>query len=120
MPPEVKGGQVKPSAYGMSAILVSPLLLWLIGKPYRDKRMWLASWAVVGVTSIPILLHFTQGWVQFGYRFMLDFIPFIMIILALRLPDKIGSAQGKLAVGLTIISVGVNWWGVEWAKRLGW
>ena len=115
IPPEVSGGEVKPSAYGMSALLVSPLLLILIGKPWREKRLWQASWAAIGVTSIPILLHFTQGWVQFGYRFMLDFIPLVMIILAVRL-KKVTLP----VILLTLVSIGVNWWGVEWAKRLGW
>lgn len=115
LPPETNRGQIRPSPYGMSLILTSPLLVWLWGKPRRDRRLWQASWAAVGATSIPILLHFTQGWVQFGYRFALDLMPFLIIILALRLK--------KVTVPIilsTLVSIGVNWWGVWWGKRLGW
>ena len=113
--PETNQGQIRPSPYGMSLILTSPLLVWVWGKPRRDWRLWQASLAAIGATSIPILLHFTQGWVQFGYRFMLDFIPWVIIILALRL-KKVTLP----VILLTLISVGVNWWGVEWGKKLGW
>ena len=115
LPPEVSKGEIRPSPYGMSLILTSPLLLWLIGKPDRDRQLWQASWAAIGVTSVPILLHFTQGWVQFGYRFMLDFIPFLMIMLAVRL-----RRASLPVILLMLVSVGVNWWGVWWGKRLGW
>ena len=28
-------------------------------------------------------MHFSQGWVQFGYRFSNDFVPFALILVAL-------------------------------------
>ena len=63
MPPEIsfKPLTVKPSVYGMSLILTSPLLVWLGGKPVRRKKMFWASVAAVGVISVPILLHFTKA-----------------------------------------------------------
>ncbi len=117
MPPIVKLKPllVQPSPYGMSLILTSPLLLLLLGKPRRRKGVFRAALIAAGVISIPIVLHFTQGWLQFGYRFALDFMPFLIIMLALRL-DKIT----KPAVVLTAISVAVNAWGIWWAQRLGW
>ena len=28
-------------------------------------------------------MHFSQGWVQFGYRFSNDFVPFALLLVAL-------------------------------------
>ena len=115
LPPEVSRGEIRPSPYGMSLVLTSPLLLFLLGKPTRGKRLFWASLVAGGLTSIPIMLHFTQGWVQFGYRFALDLMPFLIIMLALRMKRTTG-----LGWVLTVISVGVNLWGIGWGKRLGW
>ena len=43
--------------------------------------------AVIAVVLIAIvdLMHFSQGWVQFGYRFSNDFAPFALLLLALAL-----------------------------------
>jgi hypothetical protein len=63
------------------------------------------------------LMHFSQGWVQFGYRFSNDFAPFAMILVSLGIA-RLG--VGFLSVGLVALSVAVNAWGVWWGVTLGW
>jgi hypothetical protein len=71
-------------------------------------------------------MHFSQGWVQFGYRFSLDFAPFLLIPVALgteRLLAGRGlgaAAGGVLVGGLIVASVAVQVWGIAWARTLGW
>ena len=48
-----------------------------------DRRLALGTAAAVLVIALFNLAHFSQGWVQWGYRFSLDFIPFLLPMVAL-------------------------------------
>lgn len=102
-----------PSPYGMGIIFTTPLLL-LAFKPLFKKG--LERNLLIGAIGIAMIdfLHYMQGWVQFGYRFLLDFLPFLLIILALRFKPK------KLLIVLLLISIFVNTWGILWGIKLGW
>jgi hypothetical protein len=68
------------------------------------------------------LMHFSQGWVQFGYRFSNDAAPFALVLVALgfeRLADR--RRWGMLsAMGLIVFSLAINLWGVLWSRLLAW
>lgn len=118
MPPNIliSGGYLKdlrPSPFGMGILFTSPLL-FLAFKPTFKKGIELNSIITTLLVSLPIFFHYAQGWVQFGYRFMLDFIVFLMIILAHRFKPT------RFNLLLIFISVIVNYWGVLWAIELGW
>ncbi len=74
------------------------------------------------LVAVVNLMHFSQGWVQFGYRFSNDFVPFALILVALgfeRLARR--HAWGMpLGMALVVISIAVNFWGVAWGRLLGW
>jgi hypothetical protein len=67
-------------------------------------------------------MHFSQGWVQFGYRFSNDAAPFAVVLVALgfeRLADR--RSWGMLvAMSLVVAALAVNLWGVVWSRSLGW
>lgn len=106
-------GGLKPSPFGMGILFTSPLLFIAL-KPKFKKGIELESIITAVVCAIPSFLHYAQGWVQFGYRFILDFIVFLMIILAIRFKPS------RFNLFLILISVMVNFWGVLWAIELGW
>lgn len=106
---------IKPSPYGLSVFISSPLFLYALKANWR-KKIVKASWLAIFLTSVPIFLHFSQGWVQFGYRFLLDFAPFLLILTALGIKNKIT----PLMIFLVLFSIGVNSWGIYWGKALGW
>jgi len=62
-------------------------------------------------------MHFSQGWVQFGYRFSNDFAPFALILVALG-----ASRLGRLwpLALLVAAAVAINFWGALWGVMLGW
>ena len=62
--------------------------------------------------------HFSQGWVQFGYRFSNDFVPFALILVALG-ASRLGRWWPLLGA-LVAVSIAVNLWGVAWGQMLGW
>lgn len=95
------------SPYGLSLFFTTPILFYTF-KADRKEPFVRAAWLAVVLIAIPILLHFTQGWVQFGYRFLLDFMPFLMMLLAKGLKGKLT----KFRIFLLIFSIVINTLGV--------
>jgi len=111
-----------PRDIGMSIVLTSPA--YLLGLPAlrRYGRSRLVTGAAIAILAVAVfnLMHFSQGWVQFGYRFSNDFVPWALILVAVGL-ERVRSGWGVwLATGLLVASVAVNWWGVVWGNVLGW
>ena len=103
----------------MSLLLVSPAYLLAIPALVFGWRRRLVAGAAAAVTAIALidLAHFSQGWVQFGYRFSNDFAPFAVLLVALGIAR---SGIGTLSVLLVGASVLMNAWGVWWGVTLGW
>ena len=105
--------KISPSPYGMGILFTTPLLFLSFIPPFKKG---IERNAILGASGVALIdfLHYTQGWVQFGYRFALDFLPFLLIILAIRFKPT------KLTLLLIIISLLVTFWGVGQAITLGW
>jgi hypothetical protein len=125
----------------MSIFLTSPAYLLGLGAVrWGFGRSRLVTGAALAVLIIALvnLMHFSQGWVQFGYRFSLDFAPWAILLVAIGL-ERIAAgsdaaarsgltarrrvAAGALVAGaalLVLASILVNFWGVVWADALGW
>ena len=118
-------GFLVPRDIGTSLILTSPAyLLALAAVPAfgRDRVVAGATLATAAIAMVN-LAHFSQGWVQFGYRFSLDFAPFLLLLVALgteRLLEGRQRAWAAVPVGLVALSVAVHAWGIGWARALGW
>jgi hypothetical protein len=116
-----------PRDTGMSVLLTSPAFLLAIPAflDRRRRRVVLACALAIVLISIANLMHFSQGWVQFGYRFANDTVPFALVLVAIglaRLVDGVSTRRWPmaLAIGLVAVSVAVNAWGVWWGRLLGW
>ena len=129
---------VLPQDTGMSILLTSPgylLVLPALRWGYGHSRVVTGAALAVGVIAFVNLMHFSQGWVQFGYRFSNDFVPWAVLLVAIGLERiaRRATAGGRpgarevtdalpaaAAVALVGASVAVNCWGVVWANALGW
>ena len=114
-----------PRDIGMSVLLTSPAFLLLIPAVRRYGRNRLVTAASLAVLLVVLidLMHFSQGWVQFGYRFSNDALPFALPLVAIGmdgLTDGTRRWAMPLAVGLVVASIAVNAWGLIWALKLGW
>ena len=113
-----------PRDTGMSVLLTSPAYLLAIPALGRIRRSRLVAGAVVAVVAIMVvnLMHFSQGWVQFGYRFSNDAAPFALVLVALGF-ERLASRRryGMLsAMTLIALSLWINLWGVMWSRLLAW
>ena len=112
---------VVPDAIGMSLLLTSPA--WVIALA-AVRRRWtdpVVSGGVLASVAIATLdlMHFSQGWVQYGYRFSLDFAPFLLPVMALGL-DGLEGRPRRLGYALIGLSVIMQLWGIIWRGVLGW
>ena len=105
----------RPDGLGMSVFITSPALLLAVLAPWRDRRSWLLLFAAVAVL-IPTLLYYGGGWLQYGYRYFLDSIPFVWALVAMGIAYR-GSLRwwGWLLIGWGIL-IGLG--GVYWAYHL--
>ena len=111
-----------PRDIGMSVILTSPALLLALPALRRYGRNRLVTGAALAVLIVAVVnvMHFSQGWVQFGYRFSLDFMPWALLLVAMGI-ERIRSRSGIVLVALLVAaSVTINAWGVVWGNLLGW
>ncbi len=113
-----------PSDVGMSVFLTSPAYLLAFAALRRYGRSRLVTGATLAVLFVAVfnLMHFSQGWVQFGYRFSNDFAPFAMVLVALGFERLARRHRWGMALGMTlvVVSIAVNFWGVAWGRLLGW
>ena len=110
---------LRPDPIGLSLLLTSPAYLLAVPVLLRDWRRRLVAGAAIAVLGIALadLMHFSQGWVQFGYRFSNDFAPFAAVLVALGIARL---RTGWLSIALVALSIAVNAWGVYWGVTLGW
>lgn len=113
-----------PSKFGMSIFLTSPayLLVPVIAAAAWRQRVVLGALLAVVAIGIVNLAHFSQGWVQFGYRFSNDFAPFALVLVTIGIAWLGTKRRGfaLVALPLVVLSILVNAWGVYWALTLGW
>lgn len=102
---------------GNSILFTSPLfliLIWLIKKKYwLDTKLKLFNLSSVVGSSLVIIFLLTfwgTGWVQFGYRYSLDTIPFWIFFLA----QIITEVPAILTIVLLVISILINLLGILW------
>ena len=94
--------------------MTTPAVVYAWKARFSQKVNLWAGLAVLAILT-PTLFWFSTGWVQFGYRYSLDFFPFLLLL--------IGSGMNKLTrevVLLVVLSIAINLWGVLWSVRPGW
>jgi hypothetical protein len=85
---------------GMSIFLTTPALLLIFRAKLRDELV-LPAWAGMAGILIPLWMYHTPGWVQFGYRYITDFLVFLFILLSRSM--KHAGYLEKILIGLSVI-----------------
>lgn len=99
------GFPIRISRHGLGLLWTTPALLLLLWSPHRKPLFWcLVTTALV--VALPGLFYQNSGWEQFGYRFGLDWLPFLVVALAVS-----GKRLGPLAIGLILFGIAVNAFG---------
>lgn len=94
---------LKASPWGMAIWFTSPLFLMLLLKFKKFKYTTSAFFSTIAL-SIPAFFFYSIGFAQFGYRYTLDFLPFLFLLLI----PSLGLQLSKKAILLIIIGVIFN------------
>jgi hypothetical protein len=96
---------VQISGHGLALWFTTPILLAVVW-PRSPSAIHRALWITVAFVAIPILCYQNSGWVQFGYRFSLDYLPFLILLIAIG-----GRALGRISQGLIVLGIAINLFG---------
>lgn len=107
VPPKVLPGfpYLRPLEFGTALWFTSPALVlaFFARKPVAlVVSLWLATLLVAG----PSLLYYANGGSQFGMRHMLDFAPFLLVLMALaagRVPRPVWTA-GRALIAWSVLA----------------
>lgn len=104
--PKYVNGRLEYSPWGMSLFLTLPALVLLV-MPKEKPRLHWPLWLTVAACALPGFFYQNTGYAQFGFRFSLDYTPYLLALLA------IGGWNLKkpLPVALLTLGVLVNFWG---------
>ena len=104
---------VRVSQHGMSMFMTSPTLAYLFA-PKQKSVLSMGLWLTVLAAALPSLLYQNSGYIQFGYRFSLDYMVFLMMLLAVG--DRPITRLFKV---LVVLGVAVNLFGAIVFDRYG-
>ncbi|MEM7137217.1 MAG: hypothetical protein AAF500_11595 [Myxococcota bacterium] len=96
---------IRVSPHGLALWLTTPNLLWSFF-PARLDRSVVALWAAILPTALCTLLYQNTGFVQFGPRFALDYLPLLLTLVALSRPRF-----GPLFYTCTLFALALNAFG---------
>jgi hypothetical protein len=95
---------LRPDWAGTSILLTMPILVWLFG---ARGRLAVVAAATAVVVLLPDLLHGNPGHAQFGYRFILDALPILWLLVGLALRHGLT----RPAIAALLLGVAVNTYG---------
>ena len=106
---------IVPSWNGMAIWITTPAFIYAFRAGIRNK-LSVGCWLSIILIALVNFSHGTWGFSQFGYRFAVDFYPFLFLLTVKGIGDNI-KWHHKILIILGII---VNLWGVLWIHKFGW
>jgi len=97
---------------GMSLFVTTPLFFYLLW-PKEKPRLHRALWLTTALVAVPGFFYQNSGWYQFGFRFSLDYTPYLILLIALG-----GRRFTRLFLALAVAGIAVNAWGAADFNRL--
>ena len=100
---------ILPSSVGMSVFLTTPALIYLF---HHYERQWwiIGAWLSVFLNFLLLVLYHNTGANQFGYRYILDAIVPVVVLLAVAL----GRKMPWHFLLFLLLSIGINIYGTYW------
>lgn len=89
----------RTDSWGMSIFVTSPYFVYLFFLNFKDKISKFLIITIL-VIAIPILFYYGVGFTQLGYRYSLDFLPwlFLLLIKSYRLQTETISFRFKILI----------------------
>lgn len=107
---------ITPSWGGLSIFITSPIFIYMLFASLKEKEnryLWI-SLILIALINFS---HGGTGFTQFGYRYAVDFYPFMFLLVINALRKKGVVWHHWLLLSLSVL---VNLWGVLWINKFGW
>jgi hypothetical protein len=96
---------LRPSWTGASLVLTAPFLFWSV----LARGRWVGLlWMSVALVMLPNVLHGSWGFAQFGYRFILDAVPLLLLLLGTAFRDR----MDWIVIGTIVFGIAVHAYGM--------
>jgi hypothetical protein len=100
------------SGHGLAMWFTTPLLFFVLW-PRTKGPLHRPLWVCVAIVALPTMLYQNSGWLQFGYRFSLDYMVLLFVLIAVG-----GRQLGRIGKALIIAGIIVNLFGaVTFARK---
>lgn len=103
---------IQISNHGLALWFTTPVLFYIL-YPKVKNCFYIALCVTAAAIAVPTLLYQNTGWVQFGYRFALDYMPFLIILIAAT-----RRRFGKLFFAAAVFGVAINLFGAVTFDRI--
>jgi hypothetical protein len=98
---------VKPDLNGIALTFTSPALV-LAFLARTPRPVVTALWITTALVAAPAFTYYLNGWVQFGARHAIDFLPYLFALMAIAVRERLP----RWGIALIIYSALVGAWGV--------
>jgi hypothetical protein len=103
-----------PGEDGFSVYILTPAIFLALGADYRKRISILALAAILAIQAL-YLTYYCTGFIQFGDRYSMDYLPFVMLLAAMAVKKR-RRLQGPL-IAATVAGTLVEIWGIVWFAR---
>lgn len=104
-----------PNENGLAIWITTPAFIYAFRAGIKNK-LSLGCWVSIILIALVNFSHGTWGFAQFGYRFAVDFYPFLFLLTVRGIGNDI-KWHHKVLILLSIV---VNLWGVLIVHEYGW
>ena len=94
----------RPTGFGGSIFLSCPFLIYLFRTSARDATLKALAWAAIAVLTLMLWLHGNPGGWQISYRYAMELLPWMFLILLESGPKKVSPTE----VALLLASIAIN------------
>ncbi len=96
---------IQISGHGLALWVTTPALLLLLW-PRERNALHRALLLTAALVALPSLLYMNSGWFQFGYRFSLDYVVFLVMLLAIGGRPLTRTVKALIVAGIVINAFG--------------
>ena len=98
-----------PTGFGGSIFLSCPFLIYLFRIGARDAALKTLAWGAVAVLTLTLWLHGNPGGWQISYRYAMELLPWMFLILLESGPKKVGPTEFALLLASIAINAYSTW-----------
>src|SRR5262252_4346579 len=93
-----------PTGFGGSIFLSCPFLIYLFRTGARDSTLKTLAWTAIAVLTLALWLHGNTGGWQISYRYAMELLPWMFLILLESSPKRVSLTE----VALLLASIAIN------------